>query len=405
MRILYVVPWLFGKPRNTASEYHVELINALADRNNELSVVCFSPEPDKLKYILYESVKIHAIKASISQPTTIPIIFSSLLKNIPLVVAKYDSDRIREEIHKIIMSQECPDAALLEYIEVAPYATQIRNAKLTILLQLIDIEAQKYRLLAETSHSALLRFGAWVEAKRMLRFELETVRNNKTVCLSGADRDLVRQYLPEHEIDVIPLAINIKKYKFNPSQENNGKIVFIGPADYYKNAIGIKWFLKNVFSHVLESWPEAKFRVVNVQQNSVMARLITSYPRTEIVDFVDDIHDEIRKALVLIAPMKVASGVSGRVISTLALGSPLVATSLACQGLGVKSGGEHLWIADDPKEFAAGIVSFAKMETGDKSAMLARGRKYVECNHDIRTVAQMIEEKFLDYMNVIDTLQ
>ena len=51
----------------------------------------------------------------------------------------------------------------------------------------------------------------------------------------------------------------------------------------------------------------------------------------------------------------------------------IVATTLACQGFKVKSG-EHLWIADDPLDFAEGIVALGEGDPGQQLTMLDQAR-------------------------------
>ncbi|MEW5804099.1 MAG: glycosyltransferase family 4 protein [bacterium] len=393
MQILYVVPWLFYPPLNTASEYHCELISALAQRGHKVFVVCFTNSGNGLSALQSKRIIIHDLPGSLVQLKSFDTTFRSIRKRAPFAIAKYGIPQLRDKILQILSSSEPPEVAFLAHIQVAQYAKMIERLGIPVLLHLHDIEAQKLQLLVKTSHSWFIKLGAWIESKRMQAYEFRTIRQTKTVCLSEHDRGLVRCHQPECEVGIVPLAINLKQYPFNilPG-DGNEPIVFIGPADYYKNAAGVRWFLDRVYPHVLSLWPQARFRVVNVNPNSPLEQYIKKSPRTETVDFIKDVREELQKASVAIAPMVIASGVSGRVITQLALGIPTVATALACQGLDVQHG-KHLWIADDPVEFARGVVSIAKGDPGQRAEMLANGRRYIEQKHDINQVAILLEQR------------
>lgn len=394
MQILYVVPWLFYPPLNTASEYHCELISALAQRGHKVFVVCFANSGNGLSALQSNRIIIHDLPGSLVQLKSLGTTFRSIGKRVPFAVAKYDIPQLKDTILQILSSSEPPDVAFLAHIQVAQYARIIERSRIPVLLHLHDIEAQKLQLLVRTSRSKLIKLGAWIESKRMLAYELRTIRHIKTICLSEFDRALAHRYQPDCEIGVVPLAINLKRYPFIPSSGQSDKpIVFIGPADYYKNAAGVRWFLDSVYPHVLSLWPQARFRVVNVNPGSPLENYIKKFPRTETVDFIEDVREELQKASVAIAPMVIASGVSGRVLTHLALGVPTVATSLACQGLNKVQHGKHLWIADDPVEFAQGVVSLGQANEEHGAEMAAHGRRYVEQNHDISQVAIMLEQR------------
>ena len=54
-----------------------------------------------------------------------------------------------------------------------------------------------------------------------------------------------------------------------------------------------------------------------------------------------------------IVPLRSGSGVRVKIFNAMAMGLPIVSTSIGAEGLDVVSG-EHLLIADDPREFAGG---------------------------------------------------
>ncbi len=59
---------------------------------------------------------------------------------------------------------------------------------------------------------------------------------------------------------------------------------------------------------------------------------------------------------VFIVPLRSGSGVRVKILNALAMGLPVVSTSLGAEGMDVRSG-EHLLIADGAAEFARAVVT------------------------------------------------
>ena len=393
MRIAYIVPWFWRKPRSTASEYHLELVSELGRNGNKIQVFCFSDDSQESLVNVSDNVIIKSLPPNRLNWPTLLNIWKSLKRRLPYAILKYDVGALYKVINQAYSDpSEKPNIALLAHIESSSYASLFQTVNVPVLLHLHDIEAMRYRLAGQENRSELMRLLFRFEARRMLAYELATVQKIITACLSEEERNFIQKLLPERKIGIVPLGLNLSRYPFEPANTHNNKILFVGPADYYKNEVSISWFVKNVYPLILKLWPEGILRVVNVKYGSPVDQLIRSYPRTETTQFVSNVQSEMLSAAVTIAPMRIASGVSGRVLSSLAIGAPMVATSLACQGLNVKNG-QHLLIADEPKEFANAVVSYAiAMKNNKRERMLMRGRAYIEEHHDIRKVASLLED-------------
>jgi glycosyltransferase involved in cell wall biosynthesis len=77
----------------------------------------------------------------------------------------------------------------------------------------------------------------------------------------------------------------------------------------------------------------------------------------------------------------------------MAQGIPIVTTSVGCEGLDVRHR-EHLWIADTPADFAAGIAAVIKDPTL-AGAMTANARALVERTYSWERIAGELEVALL----------
>ncbi len=76
---------------------------------------------------------------------------------------------------------------------------------------------------------------------------------------------------------------------------------------------------------------------------------------------VDDMATELVRADVVAVPLREGAGTRIKVLEALAHRIPVVATSVAVEGLAVEPG-RHLLVADDPDAFAAACVTLLRDE-------------------------------------------
>src|SRR5207249_5286525 len=74
----------------------------------------------------------------------------------------------------------------------------------------------------------------------------------------------------------------------------------------------------------------------------------------EVTGAVADVRPHLARARVVVAPVRFGTGMRGKVLEALAMGRPVVTTSLGAEGLGAVSG-RHLLVADDGPAFAGAI--------------------------------------------------
>jgi glycosyltransferase involved in cell wall biosynthesis len=70
-----------------------------------------------------------------------------------------------------------------------------------------------------------------------------------------------------------------------------------------------------------------------------------------VTGYVKDVLPYYEQTAVSIVPLRAGGGTRLKILESMALGRPVVSTSIGCEGLDVIDG-RHLLIADDPKSFA-----------------------------------------------------
>jgi glycosyltransferase involved in cell wall biosynthesis len=92
--------------------------------------------------------------------------------------------------------------------------------------------------------------------------------------------------------------------------------------------------------------------------------------------FVDDIRSLAAGAAVFIVPLRSGSGMRVKIVNAMALGLPVVSTSVGCEGIPAVNG-QDILIADEPDFFAGSILRLLADENL-RFRIAANGRKFVE---------------------------
>ncbi len=159
-------------------------------------------------------------------------------------------------------------------------------------------------------------------------------------------------------------------------------LLFVGAMARDHNRDGIAWFLDNVWEQVLARQPRARLYVVGGgPSEDLLAR--ADGVRVFVTGFVDDLAAWYQSATVFVSPLLVAGGLLQKVVDAMAMGIPVVATSVCNHGVGAVPG-EHLLTADAPADFAAAICGLL----GDpeaRSHIGNAGQQFVRTHYDLES--------------------
>jgi polysaccharide biosynthesis protein PslH len=237
-----------------------------------------------------------------------------------------------------------------------------------------NIEAEIYE-----RHAAVAAFPqrlVWQnESRKMRRYEAETLRRFDTViAVSARDGEgLRRQYGLEH-IELIDTGVDLDFYPFSPPPAEP-VLVFSGAMDSRSNIDGIFFLVDEVWPLVARARPDA--RAVIVGRNPPPALVAKAKDRGlpwRFTGFVDDIRPHLAAAQVSVIPLRVGSGTRIKAFEAMAVGRPVVSTTLGVEGLDIIPG-EHFLAADTAADFAAAILRlFDDAALRDRLVRAARAR-------------------------------
>ena len=104
--------------------------------------------------------------------------------------------------------------------------------------------------------------------------------------------------------------------------------------------------------------PDAEFWIVGSYPNREIWRLAES-PGIHVTGTVEDVRPFYAMGKVAVAPYRYGEGTKTKVVEAMASGTPVVFTSIGCQGLGVIDG-RHLLVADNETDFSRQVMGLLR---------------------------------------------
>lgn len=178
----------------------------------------------------------------------------------------------------------------------------------------------------------------------------------KVAFISAVDADYVAK---RHEVDVsrftiIPNGINEEFFDVL-SQEIEvalPKLAFTGAMDYEPNEQAALFFIERVLPKLLEDWPSLKFFVIGKNPSERLRKLESA--SVVVTGAVPSVAACLNNIDIVVAPLLSGAGMKNKVVEALAASRPLVASTIAVDGIDINNEKEYL-LANSVEEWKHAI--------------------------------------------------
>ncbi len=247
------------------------------------------------------------------------------------------------------------DLAVIEHFWCAPYHEHVAQVADRTVLDLHNIESVLHAYCARVEGRAVsAAHRRFCEACRALE---RTWLPRFTWLLAASEQDAgrIREIAPAARVQVFPNAIPSVP---QPEKREEHAIVFSGNLEYHPNVSAVRYFSREIWPDLREQWPGLIWRLVGKNPHAVR-RFTSGDPRIVLSGSVPDAIVELSRTKVAVVPILAGSGTRYKIMEAWAAGLPVVSTSLGAEGLPVRDG-EHLLLADEPKEFNNAVSSLLR---------------------------------------------
>lgn len=245
-----------------------------------------------------------------------------------------------------------PSVAWIMLEELRTRSPQCVVAYDTVDVHFLRLERQA--ALAEREEGPEAGRGLRRKASASRELELGLVRaTDVTFVVSEAEQDLLRRLEPDADVRVLS---NVHSVDWTPaSVDGRTDIVFVGGYDHTPNQDAAHWLAKSIMPLVRKEVPDATLRLVGSNPTKGVLALADADAGVEVVGFAADLAPIYARARMTVAPLRFGAGVKGKVGQSVSEGIPVVATTLALEGMHLTPEQDVL-AGDTEQEFAAAIV-------------------------------------------------
>jgi len=361
MKILFLafeVPYPLDRGGRIKTFHYLKALS----RYHEVHLVALTRTRDcaaKLDYLRSELAleEVYGIHIDLSQPRKARLALTSLLQAKPFVMSLYDSAEGKQWV-KHLLNIKHVDLIYADHLHMAQYVPAKSHA-LTLLDQ-HNVETVILQRFADTQSWKPLQWFARMEHRKMSRYEPKMCQRFDAIWVTTeVDRELIEPWLlPQQYIEVLPIGVDTDYFQPDGCKKDPYTLISVGTLSWPPNADGILWFYNEVYLSIKKQIPNIQFVVVGANPPSAIRQLAED-PSVQITGWVDDVRSYMARSTAMIVPLRGGSGMRVKILNALAMGLPVVSTSVGCEGINVTPGSDIL-IADDTDTFIQQIVTLLR---------------------------------------------
>jgi sugar transferase (PEP-CTERM/EpsH1 system associated) len=292
-------------------------------------------------------------------------------RDLAKVIGKWHGDRPFDAVFTYCTGMIGYARALMKEIDRARVGARLPRQ----VIDLVDVDSVKWADYAEQS-ARPMRWVYQTESKRLR--EIEAGKRDafeRIFLVSDAEVKTYREHVGERR-GLTTLRHAVDGEYFSALEDCDAQtLVFVGTLNYRPNCEGIVWFAQQVMPVLRRRRPEARLMIVG-RHPTAQVKALDGREGVEVVGSVADVREYLRKASVVVAPLRLARGVQSKVLEAMASARAVVCSPAAAEGI-VAQEGEHLLVADRPEQWVEKIDML--MSDGRKRrAIAAAARKQIE---------------------------
>jgi polysaccharide biosynthesis protein PslH len=276
----------------------------------------------------------------------------ALFTPLPRVIYHFHTPASLEEARRCLDDSEY-DLVITDEICMTPYAELAPNLPRIVTRQKVDRVHHKEVAMARPW--GLEKVWDLIEVVKWRRYEQAKMPlYHAYLACSEQDVMLISKDAPDMPALVIPNGADLDQ--FVPSgllRTENPTLLYVGSMNYYPNVDAVQFFFEAMYEEVRREAPEAWVQIVGhapppeIQQKSGL-------PGVEVTGTVPDVRPYYERATVFIVPLRLGGGTRLKIIEAMAMGLPVVSTTVGAEGLEICPG-ESILIADDPSSFVESV--------------------------------------------------
>jgi glycosyltransferase involved in cell wall biosynthesis len=280
------------------------------------------------------------------------------------------------------------DVIILSRLEVAKkYIDQAHHfaPQAAVVFDTVDLHfLRRFRRAKLTGNIGMLK--AAIEAKQD---ELRSVNQaDLTWVVSNEEQRILEQECPDSTI--LRLSIIQDMPQQIPPYAGRSGILFIGAFPFHPNPDAMEYYYDDILPLLAVRLPGVATTVIGSSPPRWLVE--RNGPAFQVKGYVPDLSPFLERCRLTIAPLRFGAGVKGKVILSMSYGVPVVASSIAAEGIPAADG-QDILVADDAESFCEKIAALYE-DDALWQALSHNGRRIVNDHFSTRAARQAVDRTF-----------
>lgn len=213
---------------------------------------------------------------------------------------------------------------------------------------------------------------------------------NTAVC--ELDARQLRAGNPKAHIHVVENGTDTEYFAPTRDPVEPMSLIFAGTMNWYPNVSAVRFFVREIWPLIKQRCPNVRLYLAGNSPSRSLIRWLEQDPKIVLVASPDDIRPWLARAAVFVCPILDGGGTRLKILDALAMGKPVVTTTIASEGLRVRHE-EHILAADAPRDFAREVLR-ALQDERLRNRLGAAGRALVERYYTWERIALQLEQAY-----------
>ena len=355
MKILFLSRWLPYPPSNGSKLRIFNLVQGLA-KNHSIYLISFAA-PEEIGPVAPELTGLCEETWIVPWTGFNPnssVARQGFLSATPRSILDTYSPELGEVLQQTLRSTKI-DLVIASQIDMAAYSRFFRGTPAIFEEAELGVMYEKFSQAASLKNK--VRFGlTWAKYRRYIRSLLQDY--NAVTVVSEREKEIFSETIgSDVSLQVVPNCVDVDSYRSIQVDPLPGTMVFTGSLRFAPNHEGMKWFIGEVLPIIQEAIPEAALYITGDHGDLPLP------PGKNVIrtGLLPDIRTQVAGSWLSVVPIWEGGGTRLKILESMALKTPVVATTKGAEGISAKSG-QEIMIADQPETFAAHCISILRDE-------------------------------------------
>ncbi len=386
LNILYICHRFPFPPKRGGKIRPFNMIRHFSERGHRVTVCSLARSDDEAREgagiaphcARFELARVHA-------PQQVLRMIARLPTPAPSSMGYFYAPALKQTVDALL-ARERFDLIFVHCSSVAQYVAHVRGVPK--ILDFGDMDSQKWLEYAQYKPFPLA-LGYWLEGAKLQRAEKQLAAQfDLCTVTTRAELETLDSFGTANATDWFPNGVDADYFRPNGTQHDSDTLSFIGRMDYYPNQECMLRFFAQTWPRIRAQRPQAKLMIVGADPAPAIRKL-GALPGVEVTGSVPDVRPYVTRSAAMIAPLSIARGTQNKILEAMALGVPVITSSVAVKGVDAEPE-RHLLVGNTPDEYAQAALRL--MNNADERARLAAaGRARMRSHHDWTASLERLE--------------